>query len=278
MAQLGRFNLLSVVEETAQGLYLDAGELGDILLPNRYVPQNSAIGDRLQVFIYLDSEDRLLATTEKPLAQLGDFVSLKVVDVNKAGAFLDWGLPKDLLLPFGEQLRPYEVGQRVLVHLYQDRASQRICASAKLNKFLDKTPPPYETGEAVELIIAGRTDLGQKAIINKSHWGVIFHEEVYQKLYPGMKVKGFVQKVRRDDKINLTLTEPGYGKIETLTQQVLTNLQKNDGFMAVTDKSDPALIKRLFGCSKKSFKQAIGSLYKQQQIVIEPSGIRLISK
>ncbi|GLS84237.1 CvfB family protein [Paraferrimonas haliotis] len=275
MAMLGKYSLLPIVEETPQGLYLDGGELGDVLLPNRYAPSNAAIGDKLQVFIYLDSEDRPIATTEKPLACVGDFVSLKVVDVNKAGAFLNWGLAKDLLLPFSEQLRPMEPGQRVLVHLYQDKASSRICASAKLNKFLDKTPPPYKVGEKVDLIIGTKTDLGVKAIINGEHWGVIFHSEVYQKLHPGLKVTGYIQKVRHDDKINITLTEPGYQKIDGIAKKVLETLTNNDGFMAITDKSDPELIKRVFGVSKKSFKQAIGNLYRQKLIRIETDGITL---
>jgi hypothetical protein len=276
MASIGTLNELEVVKTVDFGVYLDGGFHGEILLPKRYVPENCQAGDRLEVFIYLDSEDRLVATTEKPLAIVGEFAMLKVVEVTSFGAFLDWGLMKDLLVPFREQQVKMEKGNSYLVYVYLDNESQRIVATSKLDKCLGNIPVDYEPGEEVDLIIAGKTDLGYKAIVDNSHWGVIYHNEVFKPLQPGEKLKGFIKQVRPDEKIDLRLEKPGYERIDSISQGILDQLKATGGFLPFNDKSDPDLIVKTFKTSKKNFKKAIGSLYKQHLITIEEEGIRLI--
>ena len=276
MADIGRFNTLEVVKRKDFGVYLDAGDLGEILLPKRDCPEYLDVGHRIRVFIYLDTDDHLIATTDKPAAIVGEFAMLKVSAVNKVGAFLDWGLPKDLLLPYSEQRqRPVEVGKRYLVHLYLDPHSHRIVASSKIDKFLDKTPPRYKTGEEVDLTIANRSDLGQKAIINHQHWGLLFRSDLLKTVYPGQKIKGYIKEVRPDGKINLSMQKPGYAKVVDTTQQILDMLQEQEGYITLNDKSSPELIYQHFGISKKAFKMAVGALLKQDKITIEPGGLRL---
>lgn len=268
-------NQLEVVKEVDFGVYLDGGEHGEILLPKRYVPENCKPGDVLDVFIYLDSEDRLVATNEKPFAMVGEFATLKVVSTTPVGAFMDWGLPKDLMVPFREQQFPMEEGRNYLVFLYVDDESQRIAASSKLDKFVDNLPVDYEEGEEVNLIIAGKTDLGYKAIIDNSHWGLLFKNEIFQPLKIGDKMPGYIKNIREDEKIDLMLQKPGYEKIDSIAQSVLDKLKAAGNFMPANDKTDPTLISKMFGISKKNFKKAIGSLYKQRLITIEEDGIRL---
>jgi predicted RNA-binding protein (virulence factor B family) len=276
MADIGKYNTLEVVKHKDFGFYLDAGELGDILLPNRYAPENLSVGDNIRVFIYLDSDDCLIATTENPSAIVGEFSMLKVSALNDVGAFLDWGLPKEVLLPFSEQRqRPVEVGKRYLVHLYLDPHSQRVVASTKIDRFLDNTPPKYKTGEEVELVIANRTDLGQKAIINNEHWGMIFRSDLLQTVYPGQRFKAYIKEVRSDGKINVSMQKPGYSKVVDTAEQILQMLEDQDGYITVNDKSSPEMIFKLFGISKKAFKMAVGSLLKKGKITIEPGGLRL---
>ncbi|NVK44610.1 MAG: GntR family transcriptional regulator [Oceanospirillaceae bacterium] len=275
MADIGRFNRLQVIKQKDFGVYLDGGELGEILLPSRYVPEECEIGDWIEVFVSLDSEDYLVATTQAPLAQVGDFALLRCADVTRVGAFLDWGLPKQLLAPFGEQHRPMEVGKSYLVHIFIDR-SDRIVASSKLDRFLDKTPADYRDGQAVDLIIANRTDLGFKAIVNGQHWGLIHQSDLFRRVHFGQKLNGYIKRVRDDGKLDLSLDKPGYGKIDGLAGQVLDRLRVEGGFIAAHDKTDPETISRLFGCSKKAFKMAIGSLFKQRLIEIRDDGIKLI--
>lgn len=257
------------------GLYLDGDTLGDLLVPNRYVPENISVGDELDVFVYLDSEDRLIATTEVPLAQVGDFALMEAVAVTKVGAFLDWGLSKDLLVPFSEQQQKMEVGKHYLVHVYLDDNTKRIVASAKIDKFLDNLPPEYEPGEQVQLMIASRTDLGFKAIVNGIHSGMLYNNQVFKSLKFGEKVTGYIQKVREDDKIDLLLEKPGYEKIDDISEIILNKLKQNKGFLPVTDKSEPDEIARIFGLSKKNFKKAVGGLYKKRIIDIQDDGIKL---
>lgn len=276
MASIGTLNELEVVKTVDFGVYLDGGFHGEILLPKRYVPENCQAGDRLEVFIYLDSEDRLVATTERPLAIVGEFAMLKVVEVTSFGAFLDWGLMKDLLVPFREQQVKMEKGNSYLVYVYLDNESQRIVATSKLDKCLGNIPVDYEPGEEVDLIIAGKTDLGYKAIVDNSHWGVIYHNEVFKPLQPGEKLKGFIKQVRPDEKIDLRLDKPGYEKIDSISQGILDQLRATGGFLPFNDKSDPDLIVKTFKTSKKNFKKAIGSLYKQHLITIEEEGIRVV--
>lgn len=276
MAGIGKMNALRVVRSSESGLFLDGGELGEILLPKRYVSKDWKPGDVLDVFIMLDSEDRLTATTQKPYAMVDEFAYLRVVSVTPVGAFLDWGLPKDLLVPFREQKIKMSEGQSYLVRIYFDRVSGRIAASSKLDKFVDKTDAVYKTGEKVELMIAARTDLGYKAIINGAHWGVIFHNEVFQPLQRGRVMEGFIKQVREDGKIDLCLHKPGYEKVTELTDVILTHLKQRGGFMPVTDKNPPDEIYALFGVSKKTYKQAIGALYKKRLITFENNGTKLV--
>ncbi|MFC6671397.1 S1 RNA-binding domain-containing protein [Marinobacterium aestuariivivens] len=275
MAEVGRYNRLSVVKQKDFGVYLDGDDLGEILLPSRYVPENCQLGDELEVFVYLDSEDYLVATTQKPLAQVGDFALLRCADVTPVGAFLDWGLPKQLLVPFSEQQQRMQEGKSYLVHLFLDSRSERIVASAKLDRFLDREPGDFRDGQAVELVVANRTDLGTKAIVNGTHWGLIHQSDLFRRVHFGQKLQGYVKRVRPDGKLDLCLDKPGYDRIDGLAGQILDRLKLEGGFMAVHDKSDPETIARLFGCSKKAFKMAIGGLFKQRLIEIGKDGIRL---
>lgn len=276
MAAIGLMNELEIVKTVDFGIYLDGGPHGEILMPKRYVPEDSKPGDILNVFIYLDSEDRLIATSETPKAMVGQFALLKVISVNSVGAFLDWGLPKDLLVPFREQQQRMEAGHSYLVYVYLDDESQRIVATSKLDKCVNNIPIDYELGEEVDLLIAGQTDLGYKAIIDNSHWGMIFKNEVFQNLKTGDQLKGFIKNIREDEKIDLSLQKEGYEKIEDLSKNILNRLAANNGFLALTDKSSPEQIKHTFQISKKNFKKAIGALYKQRLINIEDDGIRLL--
>lgn len=275
MAEIGRLNSLRVVKEVDFGLYLDGGEHGEILLPKRYVPENAKPEDILEVFIYLDSEDRIIATTETPHIMLGEFACLKAVAVSSMGAFLDWGLMKDLFVPFREQKLKMEEGRWYIVTVYLDPETKRLVASAKIEKFLDNLPPDYEAGQEVDLLIAGETDLGFNAIINNKHLGVIYKNEIFQPLRKGERIKGYIKKIREDEKIDLLLQKPGYGKVDDISMKILNVLKDHNGFLPVTDKSDPDTIYELFGVSKKTYKKAIGALFKFRIIDIEDKGIRL---
>jgi uncharacterized protein len=277
MALVGRYNSLQVVKHTNFGLYLDGGADGEILLPNRYIPKDipSEDEDWLNVFVYLDSEDKLLATTEKPKVQVGEFASLKVVEVNSIGVFLDWGLPKDLLLPYSEEKRQMTAGEYCVVHVYLDKHTRRITATARLDRYLDKTPANYTPGQEVDLLVAEATDMGFKAIINNKHWGLIHKNEIFKFMRAGMLEKGYIKEVRADGKIALSLQPVGQEAASSLSSKILARLRDNSGTLAVSDKSDPALISSLFGVSKGNFKKAIGSLYKEGKIVIHADRIEL---
>mgnify|MGYP003625302584 FL=1 len=274
---IGQQNRLQVLRKRDPGVFLDGGVFGSILLPQRYVPENTQEGDLVDVFVYLDSEDQLIATTETPKLMVGKFGCLKVAELSTVGAFLDWGLPKDLLLPFSEQRRPAEEGKRYLVRAYLDNTN-RIAASTKLDKFLDLHPAQYRRHQKVALIIAERTELGYKAIIDQTHWGLIHHQDLFQKLRYGQHISGFIKQQREDGKIDILLEEPGYAPVGDLTEQILQLLQHEGGFVALSDRSSPEQISELFGVSKKKFKMAIGALYKQRRIEIEAEGIRLLSQ
>ena len=271
---IGKYNKLAVVKEVDFGLYLDGGNGLEILLPTRYVPQDAAVGDEIEVFIYKDNEDRLIATTEHPYGTVGEFQFMKVKEVSQAGAFLDWGIMKDLLVPYREQSTDMKAGQSYLVYIYLDFITKRIAASARIDKFLDNTPPDYERGQEVDLIIAGETELGYKAIINGSHWGLLYRNEVFCQLSTGEKCKGYIKEVRDDEKIDVSLYSIGYNKVDGIAQQIMAALEQNSGHLPVSDKSAAEQIYSLFSCSKKSFKMAIGSLYKKNLITIEEHGIR----
>jgi len=280
MLEIGRFNELKIVQELPRGLQLDGGEAGEILLPKQYVKEGMEVGSTINVFIYRDSEARLIATTLTPHAQVGDFAYLNIVDESPVGAFLDWGLPKDILVPFSEQSNRLEKGRKVLVRIYLDDAD-RITASTMLDTFLYDTDDTerFKSGDEVNLVVAGKTDLGTKMIIDGVYWGLIYENDIFQDLSRGDKVTGYIQRVRPDKKIEVTLQKPGFGRIEPLGQKILDKLANEDaGFIPLSDKSSPEMIKRVFSCSKNAFKQAIGGLYKQQLINIEREGITLIKK
>ena len=276
MAEIGKINHLEVVKEVDFGIYLDGGDLGEILMPKRYVPEGTMPGDHLDAFIYLDSEDRLVATTEKPLAMVEEFALLEVVSVTPVGAFLNWGLPKDLFVPFREQRQPMEEGKKYLVYVYVDTNTKRIAASSKIEQYLDNIPVDYDIDEEVDLIIVNETDLGYNAIIDYSHLGILYKNEVFQPLNPGDRVQGYIKKIRTDGKIDLRLEKIGYEKISSFVDRIIAELQKNKGFLPLTDKSSPEEIYQTFKISKKNFKAAIGALYKKRFIALEENGIRLL--
>lgn len=277
MAEIDKINRLPVLRATDHGLILNGGNLGEVLLPNRYVPKNWQPGDIIEVFLMFDSEDRLTATTVRPLAMVGEFAVLRVVAVTPIGAFLDWGLPKDLLVPFREQKTKMIEHQSYVVYIYLDETSNRIAASSKLDKYLNRTPAAYQLGEKVQLLICDETDLGFKAIVNNQHGGVLFYNDVFQPLERGQKIDGFIKQVRPDGKIDLCLRKPGFQKVTELTDVILDYLKTQGGFMTVTDKSAPEKIYRLFGVSKKTYKQAIGALYKKRLITFENNGTKLVT-
>ncbi len=274
MIKIGQFNNLKVIKEVDFGLYLDGEDWGEILLPNKVVPRGTQINDWLDVFIYFDSEDRIVATTLKPLASVGHCALLKVIDINPVGAFLDWGLDKDLLVPRPEQQRPMLEAKSYIVYLKQDNKN-RIIASSKLDHFLDKSPVTFKEGDEVDLLIAEKTQLGNKVIINDKHWGLVHSSEIFQPLIYGKRMKGYIKTLRKDGKIDVVLRKTGRDLIQDLSQSILTKLNKNEGFLPLHDKSSPEDIKQALGESKKNFKIAIGLLYKQGLIKIEDSGIRL---
>lgn len=276
MAEIGKINTLKVVKLTEFGAYLDGTDLGEILLPTRYLPEGCVEGSDVEAFIYFDSNDRLIATTETPKGQVDDFVSLKVLQVNNTGAFLDWGLPKDLLVPYNQQHHKMVVGKYYLVKIYQDIQTDRIAASSKLDKYLDIWPANYEIGERVNLIIGDKTDLGFKAIINNRNWGLLYDNEIFQPLRVGKNILGYIKTMRSDGRVDLTLTRPGIGKVNDFAPTFIAYLQDNDGFSTINDKSSPELIQQTFGVSKKTFKSTVGNLFKHGRVSIEADGIRFV--
>lgn len=275
MASIGKYNTLPVVAINDNGAYLNADDLGEILLPNRFVPENCQIDQKIKVFIYLDTADRIIATTEKPLAEVDQFISLKVVQVNKMGAFLDWGLPKDLLVPYNQQHSKMEVGKYYLVRIFLDLKTNRLVASSKLDKFIDIWPAEYQRWDKVKLTIGSKTDLGFKAIINDMHWGLLYDNEIFKPLRIGKKITGYIKQVREDGRIDLSLTRPGEGKVKDFSDKLLAHIAEHNGLSPLHDKSDPELIKRTLGVSKKTFKATVGNLLKKGKITIEANGIRL---
>ncbi|MDH5600120.1 MAG: S1-like domain-containing RNA-binding protein [Gammaproteobacteria bacterium] len=283
MITIGKTYRLKAVKKLDFGVYLDADNLYEVLLPKKYVPRDLKPGDEIEVFLYLDSEERPVATTQKPRAQLGEFAYLPVVDINKTGAFLDWGLDKDLFVPFGEQHRPMEIGRSYIVYLYLDKLKGRITASSKIDKFLDdEKTHDFTARQPVHLLIANSTDLGFKAIINNSHWGVLYKNEVHQRLSFGQSIEGFIKYIRPDGKIDLTLqnlSTEGVGETRDKNEKLILDYLKQQGnFAPIHDKTDPAVISDLFGISKKAFKKAISNLYKKHIINIEKDGINIVKK
>lgn len=277
MVEIGAFNQLQVVKQVDFGVYLDGGELDTILLPRRYVPEGCEIGDWLDVFLYFDSDDLLIATTEKPKVQVGDCEMLTVVDINHAGAFMDWGLPKDLLVPYNEQQKPMEVGYSYVVHVFHDQNSDRIAASTKLNHHLDEETVWLKPRQQVNLLIAGRTDLGYKAVIDNKYLGLIFRADAFRPLKIGERLPGFVKNIRVDGKIDLVISQSTLQGDHDLGEQIIRHLQEMGGESQISDKSDPEEIYHLFKVSKKKYKHALGTLYKSKRILIEPGKVKLIN-
>jgi predicted RNA-binding protein (virulence factor B family) len=274
----GNSYILSVVKIVDFGAFLDGIELGEILLPQKQCPSDLSLGHSLKVFVYLDSEDRPIATLLTPKAEVGEFAYLEVVATTKVGAFLDWGLDKDILVPFSEQHRELKVGQSYIVYLFLNPVDDRIVASSKIDRFLkDDTPHDFKTRQPVNLIIANTTDLGYKAIINHSHWGVLYNNEIRQSLSFGDYKTGYIKYIRPDGKIDLSLGIDKQTR-DRYSNMVLAYLKSKNGFAKLHDKSDPKLITAELGMSKKSFKKAIGGLYKQKVISIESDGIKLIEQ
>ena len=276
MAKIGERASLQILREKSFGLFLDGGDLGEILLPHREIPRGSSLGESLDVFLYNDSEDRPVATLQSPKVMPGQFGRLKCVAVTGVGAFLDWGLPKDLLVPFREQKVRMDVGKNYIVHVHVDEQTQRIIASTRLTRFMDQTSPDYRLEQEVDLIIFGKTDLGYKAIIDGAHSGLLFANEVFQPLQPGEALKGYITAVRPDGKINVSLHPAGRAKVDDLEGQILKELGARGGFWAIGDHSPAAEINDELGVSKRTFKQATGALFRKGKIAIEKNGIRLL--
>ena len=274
--ELGRMNRLTVVKRVDFGLYLDGGQVdGNILLPARYVPEGTNVGDDIDVFVYLDQEERMVATTQRPLAQVGDFAWLEVAWVNNFGAFLDWGLMKDLFVPFREQKMKMQKGSRYLVHVHLDEESHRIMASAKVERYLSRDIPPYRTGDAVEILIWQKTDLGFKAIVDNRFGGLLYDQQIYRELHSGDRLTAYIRQVRDDGKIDLMLQPVGQKAATDFSDVLLEHLRTNGGRTELGDKSPAEEIYAVFGVSKKVFKKAVGDLYKRRLIVIGSDGIRL---
>jgi len=276
MVQIGRINKLTVKRTRDRyGIHLDGGESGDILLPTRYVPEDCQAGVELEVFVYVDREDRLRATTQRPKVTVGQFACLPVVENTPSGAYLDWGLDLDLFVPKSEQQGRMEEGSSYVVFVFLDEKTKRITASTKLDKFFDQQPPEYKEGEEVDLVIYDKTDLGYRALVNFSHEGMVYESEVFQRLTVGQQLKGYIKKIREDLKIDLILQQPGYQGVDDVSQAILETIREHGGRIAVTDKSQPEEIYSLFGVSKKTFKKAIGALYRKRLITIDASGVEI---
>lgn len=276
--QLGRMNRLRVVKEVDFGLYLEGGPEGEILLPARYVPQGCKVNDELDVFLYLDSEERLVATTEQPLAQVGDFAWLRVAWVNNFGAFLDWGLMKDLFVPFREQKMKMQKDKYYMVHLHVDEESYRIMASAKVDRFLDKDMPPYAPGDEVQGLVWQKTDLGFKVIVDNRYGALLYENEVFCDLHSGDRLTAYVKQVRPDGKIDLSLQRKGQAAVTDFSDVLLNHLRTNTGRTPLCDKTPAEEIYAVFGVSKKVFKKAVGDLYKRRLIEISDSGLHLLGE
>ena len=277
MTELGKLNTLKSVRDSSNGTYLDGGELGEILLPKQFVTEELREGDSISVFVYKDSEDRIVATTETPKAVVGQFATLKVVSVNeKVGAFLDWGLSKDLLLPYREQMSDPQSGDRCVVYILVDELSGRIIASEQLSEFTSKDEPQYKEEEEVDLLVFDETPLGYKTIVNNRYMGLLYHTELAEPLDYGQWIVGYVSKVRDDGHIDLRRDRAGYGRVEPIGEQILEALKANQGTLPFNDTSSPESIRAEFDVSKQAFKRALGALYKQKRIRFTDEGITLV--
>lgn len=276
MIHLGEYNTLEILRESEQGLYLADEEGNEVLLPNRYVPESFKIWDKMDVFVYLDNEERLVAVTDKPYIKKGDFALLRCNAVTEHGAFLDWGMLKELFCPFREQAFKMKKGGWYFVYCFLDEKSNRLVASSKTNQFLDNKELTVSQFEEVDLIVSHPSEMGMNVIINKKHLGLIFNDDIFQDLSVGDRLKGYIKKIRPDNKIDVVLGQIGYRNIEPNADAIMVELRDNSGYLNLTDKSDPETIKQVLKMSKKSFKKAVGSLYKQKLIEIKEDGIYLV--
>ncbi|MFK2820859.1 S1-like domain-containing RNA-binding protein [Flavobacteriaceae sp. LMIT009] len=275
MIKIGEYNTLEILRHTDPGLFLGDNEDNEVLLPNRYVPEVFEIGEKLEVFVYLDNSERLVAVTDKPYIQVGEFALLRCNEVTKIGAFLDWGMVKELFCPFKEQAFKMKKGGWYLVYCYLDEETNRLVASSKTNRFLDNSELTVQKFDEVDVIVSHPSEIGMNVIVNKKHLGLIYKDEIFQDLNVGDRLKGIVKKVRRNNKLDIALGQIGYRNIEPNAELILTELKDNSGFLGLTDKSSPDEIKETLQMSKKSFKKAIGSLYKQRLISLKEDGIYL---
>ncbi|WP_152205937.1 CvfB family protein [Marinobacter changyiensis] len=275
MIDVGRYARLKVSRIEDIGARLEAGSMGELLLPTKYVPADCKPGDKLMVFVSLDSEDRPIATMEKPKAQVNECAWLKVVSVSDVGAFLDWGLSKDLFVPFSEQGVKMQEGRSYLVYIYEDNTG-RLAATTRLNRFIKDRAEGLSDNDEVNLVIADTTDLGVKAVINHEFWGLLYHDQLFKPVRKGQSHAGYVRRIRQDGKVELSLYQPGYGKVSEFAESIIDALKASNGFLPLNDKSAPEAIYSTFNVSKGVFKQAIGALYKKHLILIEKEGIRLI--
>jgi predicted RNA-binding protein (virulence factor B family) len=274
MIEIGRFNTLTIKSNNGTQLHLDGGEYDDILLIDKHLPRDAKIGDTLNVFIYTGSDAEILATCKKPFVQMDGVAWLKVISIGRAGAFLDWGVAKDLLVPFSEQDYELEENNFCLVKVYLDEQN-RIAASIYLNHYISDEAHYLHEGDEVSLIIAGKTDLGFKAVVNENFWGILYHNEVFQPLREGQKLTGYIKKIREDNKIDLSLNKTGHTHVLSVSEQIIQRLKDNNGFLELSDKSSPEAINAAFGVSKKVFKHAIGTLYKERKITLTKTSISL---
>ncbi len=274
--RLGKKNRLMVVKAVDFGMYLDGGDAGEILLPARYVPEGCGVGDELEVFLYLDSEERLVATTQTPFAQVGDFAYLQVAWVNNYGAFLDWGLMKDLFVPFREKKIKMQKGRSYIVHLHVDEDSYRLMASAKVERYLSDETPPYREGDEVRILVWQKTDLGFKVIVDNRFPGLVYEDDLFRPLHTGDRARAYVKQVRPDGKLDITLQKQGREAVDDFSQVLLEHLRHNAGRTPLCDKSPAEEIYAMFGVSKKVFKKAAGDLYKKRLIEITDEGLRLV--
>ena len=276
MAELGHYNTLPIIRRTDIGVFVDGGDFGDILLPRKYVTDTMKVGEPLKVYLYNDSEDRIIATTLQPLAQVGECAYLRVVSTSHYGAFLDWGLPKDLLVPFSEQQRPMQQGYSYTVYLFVDTTTQRIAASTKLENWLSIDASHFKPRQPVELLIYGKSDLGFKAVIDGTHLGQLYTNEVFRPLHYGEQINGFIKQQRDDGRIDLMLQLPSHIERDRLSDAIVEHLQQNDGVTQLTDKSPPDTIYQVFGVSKANYKKALGKLYRERRIAIDKQKITLL--
>lgn len=275
MIQLGRMNSLPIIKLDEKGAWLDADDLGQVFVPQSQLPETIKVGSTLAVFPYLDGDSELVISVDKPLAQVGEFAGMKVISASRIGAFLDWGLKKDLFVPANEQAKPMQTGHTYVVYVYLDRES-RPTATSRLDHYLSIEMPRYEPWEEVDLLICEQTDLGYKVIVNKKFWGLIFYNEIFTTIKIGQRTKGYIKKIHEDGKLDVTLNKPGLARKDEAGEKILARLQKQGGFLPVGDKSSPELIYSQFSMSKGTFKKAIGGLFKQGLITIEEGGIRLV--